>query len=115
MKFLWLLILALYPLLSAIPQELIYRPLFFRRYSVLFQNDGLALAVNSAVFGLAHLLYMNPVTIGLAAFGGLVFGWVYLRHGSVLLAMLLHALAGQLVFTSGLGIYFYHGAVGLQP
>jgi len=112
---LWLTIMALYPIFSAIPQELIFRPLFFRRYGRLFRNDGLALAANSAAFGMAHLFYMNPVTIALTCLGGLVFGWVYLRYGSVLLAILLHALAGQLVFTSGLGIYFYHGAIGHTP
>jgi membrane protease YdiL (CAAX protease family) len=112
---LWLMIMALYPMFSAIPQELIYRPLFFRRYGRLFPSDRLALATNGAAFGLAHLFYMNPVTIGLTCLGGLVFGWVYLRHGSVLLAMVLHALAGQLVFTSGLGVYFYHGAIGYAP
>jgi membrane protease YdiL (CAAX protease family) len=110
---LWLAIMALYPLFSALPQELIFRPLFFRRYGHLFRHDGLALAANSAAFGLAHLFYMSPVTVGLTSLGGLIFGWVYLRHGSVMLAIVLHALAGQLVFTSGLGIYFYHGAVGL--
>lgn len=112
---LWLMILALYPFLSALPQELIFRPLFFRRYGKLFSNDRMALAANSAAFGMAHLFYMNPVTIALTCLGGLIFGWVYLRHGSVLLAILLHALAGQLVFTSGLGIYFYHGAIGHTP
>lgn len=112
---LWLMILALYPFFSAVPQELIFRPLFFRRYGTLFGNDRLALAANSAAFGMAHLFYMNPVTIALTCLGGLIFGWVYQRHGSVLLVILLHALAGQLVFTSGLGIYFYHGAIGQAP
>jgi membrane protease YdiL (CAAX protease family) len=112
---LWLMIMALYPFFSALPQELIFRPLFFRRYGGLFSSDRVALAANSAAFGMAHLFYMNPVTIALTCLGGLVFGWVYLRHGSVLLAILLHALAGQLVFTSGLGIYFYHGAIGHTP
>ena len=112
---LWLLILVAYPLVSALPQELIYRVLFFRRYGELFRGDRMALAVNGAAFGLAHLFYMNPLTIGLTAVAGLVFGAVYLRFGSVLLTSVLHGLAGQLVFTSGLGIYFYHGAVGQMP
>ena len=112
---LWLLILMLYPLFSALPQELIYRVLFFRRYGALFPNDKLALAANSAAFGLAHLFYLNPLTIGLAALAGLIFGAVYLRFGSVLLTSVLHGLAGQLVFTSGLGVFFYHGAVGQMP
>ena len=112
---LWLLILLLYPLLSALPQELIYRVLFFRRYGALFPSDKLALAANTVAFGLAHLFYMNVLTIGLTAVAGLIFGLVYLRFGSVLLSAVLHGLAGQLVFTSGLGVFFYHGAVGQMP
>jgi membrane protease YdiL (CAAX protease family) len=112
---LWLLILLAYPLLSALPQELIYRVLFFRRYGTLFPSDKLALAANTIAFGFAHLFFMNPLTIGLAALAGLIFGLVYLRFGSVLLSTVLHGLAGQLVFTSGLGVFFYHGAVGQMP
>ena len=112
---LWLLILLLYPLVSALPQELIYRVLFFRRYGALFPSDKLALAANTVAFGLAHLFYMNPLAIGLSALAGLIFGAVYLRFGSVLLTSVLHGLAGQLVFTSGLGVFFFHGAVGQMP
>jgi membrane protease YdiL (CAAX protease family) len=116
---LWLMIMLIYPLVSALPQELIFRVLFFRRYGALFHSkklgEKLALAVNAAAFGLAHLFYMNPLTIGLATLAGLIFGLVYFRFGSVLLVTVLHAVAGQLIFTSGLGVYFYHGAVGQMP
>ena len=37
---LWVAILALYPFLSALPQELIFRVLFFRRYGGLFPGGG---------------------------------------------------------------------------
>ena len=37
---LWLAILALYPLLSAAPQEILFRVLFFRRYGALFPSRG---------------------------------------------------------------------------
>ncbi len=112
---LWLLIMLAYPLLSAAPQELIYRALFFRRYGALFASDRLAVAANTIAFSFAHLFYMNALTIGLTALAGLIFGLVYLRFGSVLLTSVLHGLAGQLVFTSGLGVFFYHGAVGQMP
>lgn len=112
---LWLTIMLLYPLLSALPQEMIFRVLFFRRYGVLFRDDRTALAANTAAFALAHLFYQNAVAIGLTAVGGLIFGWVYQRHGSFLLVLVLHALAGQIIFTAGLGIYFYHGAIGHAP
>ena len=112
---LWLKIMIFYPLLSAIPQEIIYRALFFRRYGALFPNDGVAVGINGLAFGLAHLFYLNPVAIGLTAISGLIFAWAYLRQGSFLLVVVLHALAGQIMFTSGLGIYFYHGAIGHTP
>jgi hypothetical protein len=35
---LWLMILVLYPVVSALPQELLFRPLFFRRYGSLFPD-----------------------------------------------------------------------------
>ena len=47
--------------------------------------------------------------------GGAIMAWAYLRNRSVLLAWVLHSLAGQITFTVGLGIYFYHGAVGSAP
>lgn len=112
---LWLRIMLLYPLFSAIPQEIIYRALFFRRYGELFPNDRVAVGVNGLAFGLAHLFYLNPVAIGLTAISGLIFAWAYLRQGSFLLVVVLHALAGQIMFTSGLGIYFFHGAIGHTP
>ncbi len=112
---LWLMIMVLYPFLSALPQEIIFRALFFRRYGHLFASDRVALAVNTVVFAFAHVFYENPVAIGLTFAGGLIFGWVYQRYGSFLLVVVLHAIAGQIIFTSGLGIYFYHGAIGHTP
>jgi hypothetical protein len=108
---LWLTILALYPLLSALPQELVFRPLFFRRYGGLFPGPAAALAVNAAVFGLAHLMFWNWVAVGLSAAGGLIFAQGYLARGGFPMAVALHAVCGGIVFTSGLGTFFYHGAV----
>ena len=109
---LWITIMLLYPLFSALPQEIIFRTLFFRRYGRLFASREVAVIANVGVFVLAHLFFLEALTLSLTAAGGLVFAWAYLRHESTLLAAVLHAIAGQLVFTSGLGVYFYHGAVG---
>ncbi len=109
---LWLAILVLYPLMSALPQELIFRVLFFRRYGALFPGRGAALAANALVFGLAHLMFWNWVAVGLTVAGGLVFGRAYLGRGGFAAAVVLHAVAGGIIFTSGLGVFFYHGAVG---
>ena len=111
---LWLVVVIGYPLLSAFPQEMIFRSLFFERYGVLFPNMVAAVAANGAAFGLGHLFFMNPVTTGMTALGGALIGWAYLTRGrSLMLAWVLHSLAGQIIFTSGIGIFFYHG--GASP
>jgi membrane protease YdiL (CAAX protease family) len=108
---LWLMILALYPLLSALPQELIFRALFFRRYGGLFHDPRLGVAASTGSFALAHLMFWNWVAVALTLAGGLLFARAYLERGFAL-AVLLHAVCGWIVFTSGLGGFFYHGAVG---
>ncbi|MFK7943259.1 MAG: CPBP family intramembrane glutamic endopeptidase [Paracoccaceae bacterium] len=109
---LWLMVMIAYPIASALPQEIIYRTLFFERYQVLFPSATAAILVNGALFGFGHLFYDSWVTITMTAAGGAIMAWAYLRNRSTLLAWVLHALAGQLVFTAGLGQYFYSGAVG---
>ncbi len=109
---LWLRIMIFYPLLSALPQELLYRVLFFERYGALFADPRQGLAANAACFALAHLFYLNWVAVALTFPGGLIFAWAYASKRSFGLAFLLHMLAGQILFTAGLGIYFYHGAIG---
>ncbi|MEL6335784.1 MAG: CPBP family intramembrane glutamic endopeptidase [Pseudomonadota bacterium] len=107
----WMFVMVAYPIVSALPQELIFRPLFFRRYGVLFPDARVAVAMNGAVFGFGHLFYQNPIAIGLSFLGGAVIGWAYHRTGSFPLAWALHAIAGMLIFTLGLNWYFYHGVV----
>ena len=108
---LWLTIMALYPFLSALPQELVFRALFFARYRPLFASDAAAVVVNALVFGLAHLMFWNWIAVTLSVAGGALFAIGYLRHG-FLQAVLLHAVCGGILFTAGLGNFFFHGAVG---
>lgn len=111
---LWLTILVLYPLLSALPQEVIFRVLFFRRYGWLFADARAAMAANAGVFALAHLMFWNWPAVVLTFAGGWIFAWAYLRGGGFWSAVVLHAVAGMIVFTLGLGTFFYHGAVPLR-
>lgn len=107
----WMLfILLLYPLLSALPQELIFRALFFHRYGALMPGRWAALAVNAAVFSLAHLMYWNPIVLVMTAIGGWLFGRAYLDRGFPA-AWFLHMIAGNSVFLVGMGGWFYSGAV----
>lgn len=110
---LWLMILVFYPLMSALPQEAVFRVLFFRRYGALFPSKAAAVAANAFVFALAHLFLWNWVALLLTAAGGAIFSLAYLhgRGRNFWFPVLLHAIAGWLIFTIGLGRFFYHGAV----
>ena len=105
-----LLIWALYPLLSALPQELIFRVLFFHRYGRLFSGPRQAVLVNAALFSLAHLMYWNWIVAIFTFCGGLAFATGYLRRG-LPWAWALHAIAGNILFAVGMGVYFYSGNV----
>jgi membrane protease YdiL (CAAX protease family) len=113
---LWLFILLAYPIASAFPQEVIWRTLFFTRYRPLFPTKAVAVAVNAAAFGLAHLFFWNWVAVAMTAAGSVIFALVYLAAGprrGLVTATLMHAAAGAMLFTSGLGIFFYHGAIDM--
>lgn len=108
---LWLAILLLYPLLSALPQELIFRVFLFHRYRALFPGRWALPLVSAAVFALAHLVLGNWVALLLSLAGGLLFAYTYARTGSLALVTLEHGLWGNWVFTLGMGRYFYGGHV----
>ncbi len=62
---LWLIILILYPIFSAFPQEIIYRKFFFQRYRKLFKNKKVFIIANAFLFSFAHIIYLNPIVINL--------------------------------------------------
>lgn len=107
-----LMIALLYPFLSALPQEIVFRPLFFRRYGALLPADPRAAVVlNAAIFSLAHLMYWSWIVALMTFAGGLAFAWSYRIRRNFPEAVLLHSLAGIVIFTLGLGVFFYSGNV----
>ena len=108
---LWQRILFYYPILSVLPQGIIYRALFFERYRVLFPSNAVAIGVHAIAFGLAHLFFLNWIAVALTMAGGAAFGWAHLERRSFWFANVLHAFAGWSIFTAGLGVFFYHGAI----
>ncbi len=107
---LWALVMVLYPLLSVVPQEYLFRRFFFWRYAVFFPA-GLGMVLASGLsFGFVHIIFENWVAPVLSAVGGIIFAKTYQRTGSLRLAILEHAAYGCMVFTVGLGQFFYHGA-----
>ena len=108
----WLLVMILYPLLSAFPQELIFRLYFFRRYPTFFKmSDNARIIFNAALFAYAHIMFMHWFTIVATFFGSLLFSKRYMRTRSIPLVLAEHALYGNLFFTVGFGQFFYSGVV----
>ncbi len=108
---LWLAILLLYPLLSALPQELIFRVFVFHRYRALFPGRRTLPFISAGVFALAHLVLGNWVALVLSLAGGLLFAYTYARTGSLGLVTLEHGLWGNWLLTVGMGPYFYGGHI----
>ena len=108
---LMLVIALLYPVLSAFPQELVFRPLFFGRYREILPRGRSAMVMNAAIFALAHLMYWSTTVIVMTFVGGLVFAWAYEVRRCFLMAVILHSIAGVILFAVGLGIFFYSGNV----
>jgi hypothetical protein len=107
----WLLLMAVYPLLSVLPQEIVYRAFFFERYRFLF-GGGRWLLVGSAIaFSLTHLAFRNWEAVALTLAGGLLFAHSYGRSRALLLVVCEHTLYGCAVFTLGLGSYLAEGTL----
>tara|TARA_B100001063_G_scaffold172560_1_gene161673 strand:+ start:591 stop:1232 length:642 start_codon:yes stop_codon:yes gene_type:complete len=107
----WLLLLLLYPVLSVIPQELIFRTYFFHRYKHIMPNKGLRIIVSATVFALAHIVYANLIAVGLAFLGGLLFSYTYAQSRSTFVCVIEHSLWGIWMFTLGVGSYLDSGAL----
>ncbi len=107
----WAFVMVAYPLLSVIPQEIIFRSFFFQRYSRIFPTERRMILASAVMFGAAHLIFQNYVAPLMCLIGGLFFAYTYAKTRSLALAAIEHALYGCMIFTVGLGTYFYHGAV----
>jgi membrane protease YdiL (CAAX protease family) len=107
---LWGLVMMFYPIASVYPQGIVYRAFLFHRYSTLFPSVVLLILVSATAFAFVHIIFRNPLSIALTFAGGLLFAWRYQQSGSLFTSSLEHALYGCLMFTIGLGEYFYKGA-----
>lgn len=105
----WAKIMALYPFTSVLPQELVYRTLFFHRYAALFSRDWTRIGVNAVLFAFGHILFRNWVAIGVTFAAGLLLAWRYERTRSFQAVYIEHVLWGWFAFTIGLGAYLFTG------
>jgi len=109
----WLLVMFAYPLISVLPQELIYRAYFFERYRPLFGRGNLMVAMSAAVFALGHVVFHNAISVVLTLMGGWLFARTYQRTSSLLRVSVEHALYGCAIFTLGYGQFFLEGTLRL--
>lgn len=107
---LWLTILVGYPVISVIPQNIIYRAFMFHRYKDVFGPSGRNMVwASAAAFCVAHVIFHNWMALTLTAIAGLVIGNTYDRHRSMVLSTIEHSLYGGVVFTIGLGQFVIGG------
>jgi len=112
---LWLLIMIAYPVVSVYPQEILYRAFFLHRYSALFATPAARIVASAVAFSWGHVFFRTPrVAMLLSLLGGALFAYEYQLTRSLLAASVEHAIFGDLIFTVGLGRYFYHAAEILE-
>lgn len=102
-----LYMILMYPLLSAVPQEIIFREFFFYRYGTIFRSPALLLAANVLLFSFAHIYFASSIVTIFTLVGGAIFAVTYLRTRSLLVVSIQHSLYGLMILSSGLGEYFY--------
>jgi len=103
---LWLLVILIYPFLSVIPQEIVYRVFFFQRYFPNKKSFYFLTLLNMIVFSYGHIVFNNVHAILITAIVSPIFTYAYLKK-SFFTCIVLHALGGQIIFTLGLGKYFF--------
>ena len=109
-----IILLFLYPIVSALPQEFIFCSFFFERYKPFFGEGYVMVAASAITFAYAHCLYLNPVAPTLSLLGGIIFALTYLKTKSLAMVTIEHGLYGDFLFFIGLGWYFYGGSVVAQ-
>ncbi|MGW5310167.1 CPBP family intramembrane glutamic endopeptidase [Nocardia thailandica] len=110
---LWSAVMLAYPVLSVYPQELIFRSFLFHRYEPVFGKH--IVAASAAAFGIVHLAFGGWISVALSGVAGRLLAERYLRTRSLATVTVEHSLYGMLVFTVGLGEFFYHGSAGQRP
>lgn len=101
-----ILLILFYPLVSVIPQELVFRTFFFHRYRKLFSSlSGCAIA-SGLCFGYAHIIYGNWTAVILATIGGMLFSYRYMKTNATNIVVLEHSLWGIFIFIIGFADQF---------
>ena len=103
----WALVCVAYPLVSVLPQGILYRALFVKRYAACVPRHPFVFG--ALLFAWAHVVFHNPWACAFTFVGGLFFLTSYRATGSLLFSCIEHALYGDFLFTVGWGPCFYEG------
>ncbi|MEO1282283.1 MAG: CPBP family glutamic-type intramembrane protease, partial [Pseudomonadota bacterium] len=83
---------------------------FFHRYGVLFAGlPWVMIILNGMLFGVAHMLFGNWVAVVGTGIIGCLLAYRYASTRSLWAVVIEHTLWGWLVFTVGLGGFFFTG------
>lgn len=102
----YLLTFLLYPFLSVIPQEMIYRCYFFHRYQKLVSKTWMLTLGNALLFGFLHIIYNNWLAPVAAFLVSWLFIYNYLKTKSLVNVCIEHYFYGVALFTIGMGKFF---------
>lgn len=108
---LWLALMAAYPVLSVYPQGITFRAFIFTRYRDVFGSDWALMIASGAAFAFVHIVFHNRLAIVVTALGGFLFGMRYLQTGSLFITCFEHALYGCALFTIGVGRSLHHASM----
>jgi len=103
----WIAICFFYPVFSVFAQEIIFRTFIFKRYVLLFNKPIYFILASGISFSFAHIFYYSHISILTTFILGIYLASVYLKTKSVLFTSLIHGILGDVVFTIGMGQYFW--------
>lgn len=109
----WVIVMCAYPIVSVIPQGIIWRRFVLQRYEPLFGSGPLMLLMAATAFCFVHLIFLNVEALIVTFVGGLLFTHTYMKTRSLMTAAIEHAMYGGWAFTCGFGRFLYGGTVPL--
>ena len=76
---LWIKIMFFYPLVSVLPQGLLYRALYQKRYAPVFP-ERIRILAGAMAFSFAHIAFTNYIAVVFTFIGGLMFLFSYKKE-----------------------------------
>lgn len=108
---LWAVFMLLYPVLSVLPQELVYRVYIFEVHKGILSPPAWALLGSALAFAWMHIIFAGCFAVVSTFMAGVALAWNYKQNrsqpGAIWPLLLEHSLYGQIVFTVGLYQYFF--------